>query len=83
MYRIFTFLDETKIYEMTIIRHVHLMDEYYLQGTVQEENSEHEVYLPYSSELDSLIKKGIKPKVKFDNVFKGSYIIVKYVPHNN
>lgn len=78
-YLIFTLLDKDKIYEMTIAHHVCIQNAHYLQGTVIERKHKIPVILPilpYSSELH---ESNIKPKVKFDNVFRGMYIVVKRV----
>ena len=82
-YLVFTLLDEDKIYEMTITHHVHLMNEDYLEGFVYEGKYKYSVYLPYSSELEPLIENNTKLNVKFVNVFRASYIIVKHVEQNN
>ncbi len=79
MYGVFALLEEDKVYEMTITHHVHLMNERYFQGTVINGKYEHQVYLPYSSELHSLIEDNYKLNVKFDRIIRGMYIVVKCV----
>ncbi|MBR5599429.1 MAG: hypothetical protein IKW39_05250 [Alphaproteobacteria bacterium] len=79
VYGIFTLLDEDKVYEMKINQAVNIMSKDYFKGTVTNGKNEYEVYLPYSSDLQSLIENNIKPNVKFDRVIKGIYVIVKRV----
>ena len=76
-YYIYTELDKDKVYEMTLRDHVRYMNHDYFRGTVMADNGEVEVFLPYSEELKPKDKTDKKRNVKFDNVLRGIYILVK------
>lgn len=76
-YSIYASLDENKTYEMTIDKHVRMWNIDYFGGTVIENNQEIEVFLPYIPQLVSSDENTRKQKVKFDEVLRGCYILVK------
>lgn len=75
-YCIYALLDKDKAYEMTINSHVRLQNEDYFKGVVIEQRREIEVLLPYLQNLVPKNDKNKKPKVKFQEVLHGRYIIV-------
>ena len=76
-YNVYTLLEVDKIYEMTITQHVCFMNDDYFLGTVIEGENKYEVLLPYSPELSPTSEVSKKQNVKFDNVLRGEYILVK------
>lgn len=76
-YTVYAVLDKDKVYEMTIRDYVRFMNEDYFRGTVVADNREVEVYLPYAEELKPKDKTDIKRNIQYDNVLRGTHILVK------
>lgn len=76
-YSIYTELDDNKTYEMTIKEHIRLMNKDFFRGTVMNGKKEVEVLLPYSEELVPSDENSKKKNVRFAEVFRAGYILVK------
>lgn len=77
VFRIYTLLEEDKIYEMIVSARVRFKNKDYFKGMVIEGEHEVEVFLPCSLQSESTIKAGKKPRVKFAEVLRGLHILVK------